>query len=45
MDDIVQLCKKTNCDAIAVASLIHYGIESISDIKKKLKSNNIGVRL
>ena len=44
-DDIVQLCKKTNCDAIAVASLIHYGIESISDIKKKLKSNNIGVRL
>jgi len=44
-NDIVKLCKNSNCDAVAVASLIHYGIENISDIKANLKRNNIGVRL
>ena len=44
-NDIVELCKNTNCDAIAVATLIHYGIENIIDIKANLKRNNIGVRL
>ena len=44
-NDIIKLCKNTNCDAVAVASLIHYGVENISDIKSNMKSNNIGVRL
>ena len=44
-NDIIKLCKNTNCDAVAVASLIHYGIENISDIKSNMKCNNIRVRL
>ena len=44
-NDIIKLCKNTNCDAVAVASLIHYDVENISDIKSNMKSNNIGVRL
>jgi cyclase len=44
-NDVIKLCKNTNCDAVAVASLIHYGIESISDIKNNMKRNNIKVRL
>ena len=44
-NDVIKLCKNTNCDAVAVASLIHYGVENISDIKNKMKDNNIGVRL
>jgi len=44
-NDIIELCHNTNCDAVAVASLIHYDIENISDIKNKMKSKNIGVRL
>jgi len=44
-NDIIKFCKNTNCDAVAVASLIHYGIENISDIKSNMKCNNIRVRL
>ena len=44
-NDVIKLCKNTSCDAVAVASLIHYGVENISDIKSNMKSNNIGVRL
>jgi len=44
-NDVIKLCKNTSCDAVAVASLIHYGVENISDIKNKMKDNNIGVRL
>ena len=44
-NDIIKLCKNTNCDAVAVASLIHYGVENISEIKSNMKRNNIRVRL
>lgn len=44
-NDIIKLCNSTNCDAVAVASLIHYDIESISEIKRNMKHNNIEIRL
>jgi len=43
--DIIKLCKSTNCDAVAIASLIHYDIESISEIKKNMRNHDIEIRL
>ncbi|MDC0446762.1 imidazole glycerol phosphate synthase cyclase subunit [Gammaproteobacteria bacterium] len=42
--DIVNLCMKTSCDAIAIASLLHYKIESVKSVKAKMIENHIGVR-
>ena len=44
-DDIVDLCRSTSCDAVAIASLLHYEIENIESIKLKMKSNKIEVRM
>jgi len=44
-NDIVELCKDTNCDAVAIASILHYEIENIKDIKHRMDINHIGVRL
>jgi imidazole glycerol-phosphate synthase subunit HisF len=44
-DDAVNLLKKTNIDAIAVASLLHYKMQSVQDIKRALFKNEIKVRL
>jgi len=43
--DIVKVCNETSCDAVAVASIIHYEVENIKNIKQTLKNNNIEVRL
>lgn len=43
-DDAVELAKCVNIDAIATASVLHYKIESIQEIKNKLLKNHIKVR-
>lgn len=44
IDDIIDVFKKTDCDAALVASLFHYGVSTISEVKERLKENNIPVR-
>lgn len=44
VDDIIDVFKKTDCDAALVASLFHYGVCTISEVKERLKENNIPVR-
>ncbi|QKJ22261.1 imidazole glycerol phosphate synthase subunit HisF [Poseidonibacter lekithochrous] len=44
LNDAVDLLKKTKVDAISIASVLHYNIESISEIKNNLIDNNIKVR-
>ena len=43
--DAIDLLKETKVDAIATASVIHYNLEDIKDIKKSLINNNIMVRV
>mgnify|MGYP003275522919 CR=1 FL=1 len=44
VDDIIDVFEKTDCDAALVASLFHYGVSTISEVKERLKENNIPVR-
>ena len=44
IEDIVDVFKKTDCDAALVASLFHYGVSTIDEVKERLKENNIPVR-
>jgi len=44
-EDIVELLKQVDVDAVATASIIHYKSESIQDIKGKLLENQIQVRV
>jgi cyclase len=44
-NDAIDLLKNSNTDAIAIASVLHYGLESIQDIKRTLLDNEIRVRL
>ena len=43
--DAVKLSKNADIDAIATASVLHYKIESIQEIKNTLLKNDILVRL
>lgn len=43
--DAVNLIENSNVDAIASASVLHYKIESINEIKSTLHNSNIKVRL
>ena len=43
--DAVKLLKDADIDAIASASVLHYKIESIKEIKQTLFENNIRVRI
>ena len=43
-NQILNLVKETNCDAVSIASLLHYNIDTIKNIKKSLKENKIFVR-
>ena len=45
MSHISDVFKKTNCDAALLASVLHYKEFSISDIKKEMKKELIGVRI
>ena len=44
VDQIVRLVKETNVDAIALASLLHYKLVEISEIKSSLLAHGIEVR-
>lgn len=43
-EDIIEVINETSCDAVAIASLLHYDIENISQIKNTLSKNEIRVR-
>ena len=43
--DIVDVCNSSGCDAVAIASVLHYTIETLPNIKKTLRQNGIGVRV
>jgi len=42
--DIVDVCKLSGCDAIAISSIIHYKTSTISAIKKMMLDNDLKVR-
>ena len=44
IQDIIDVFKKTDCDAALVASLFHYKEATINEVKKELEKNNISVR-
>jgi cyclase len=43
--DAVKLTKHANVDAIAIASVLHYKLESVQNIKSSLAENKIRVRI
>ena len=43
--DVVDVCHQTKCDAIAIASLLHYDLDSIKNIKQILENSGIKVRI
>ena len=43
--DIVDVCNKTRCDAVALGSILHYQTSSVSDIKKEMSDSGLEVRL
>jgi cyclase len=42
--DIIDVFKQTNCDAALVASLFHYGMATVDDVKIKMKEAGISCR-
>ena len=44
IQDIVDVFEKTNCDAVLVASLFHFGEATVEDVRKELRKHNINVR-
>lgn len=44
IDDIIDVFQQTNCDAALVASLFHYGMATINDVKMEMERNNIPCR-
>ena len=45
ISDIIDVFKQTNCDAALVASLFHYGIATVNDVKKEMNKEGILCRL
>ena len=43
-EDAVKLFKSSSVDGIALASILHYGIESVIEIKQNLLKNSVNVR-
>ena len=43
-NDIIELAKYSECNAIAAASILHYNDLTIQDIKKIAIANNLKVR-
>lgn len=42
--DIAKCIKETNCDAISMASILHYNKNTIQDIKEELEAQKISLR-
>jgi len=45
IQDIVDVFQKTSCDAALVASLFHYGLASVNDVKAEMERNQIPCRI
>jgi cyclase len=45
INDAIKLIKYANVDAIAIASVLHYKLESVQNIKRSLVENKIKVRI
>ncbi|GHT33317.1 imidazole glycerol phosphate synthase subunit HisF [Endomicrobiia bacterium] len=45
IDDIIDVFRKTNCDAALVASLFHYAMATVSDVKIQMERSNIPCRI
>jgi len=43
--DAIELVEKANVDAIAIASVLHYKLESVPEIKATLIKNQVKVRV
>ncbi len=43
--DIVEVFRKTGCDAVALGTCLHFGLTSISEIKNTLKEEGFDVRV
>lgn len=44
-NDIVEVCRASGCDGVAIASLLHYDVERIAHIKQIMHFNHLKVRL
>ena len=44
IEHIIECIEKTGCSAVAIASILHYNITSLQEIKQELKNKNIKVR-
>ena len=44
ISDGVKVVQESNVDAVAIASILHYEKESISEIRKEFKNSGINVR-
>jgi cyclase len=44
IDDIINVFKKTSCDAALVASLFHYAMATVNDVKIQMKGSGIPCR-
>ncbi|GHT64694.1 imidazole glycerol phosphate synthase subunit HisF [Endomicrobiia bacterium] len=45
VDDIIDVFRKTNCDAALVASLFHYAMATVSDVKIQMERSDIPCRI
>ncbi|GHT54025.1 imidazole glycerol phosphate synthase subunit HisF [Endomicrobiia bacterium] len=45
IDDIIDVFRKTNCDAALVASLFHYAMATVSDVKIQMERSDIPCRI
>jgi len=41
IDHIIEVFQKTNCDAALVASLFHYGLATVGDVKSEMQRSSI----
>lgn len=44
IEHIIECIEQTGCSAVAIASILHYNITSLQEIKQELKNKNIKVR-
>jgi cyclase len=45
IDDIIDVFKRTDCDAALVAGLFHYGTATVNDVKLEMERNGIPCRI
>jgi len=45
IDHIIEVFQKTGCDAALVASLLHYGLATVGDVKSEMKRSGIPCKM